>query len=205
MNKSIYSRIFKRPLDLIISFIILILISPLLLIVALLVKINLGSPIIYKQKRPGLNEKIFNLYKFRSMSNKKDIFGNLLPNYLRINKFGKFLRSTSLDELPSLINIVKGDLSIVGPRPLLVEYLSLYTEQQRLRHLVRPGLTGLAQVNGRNQISWKEKFRYDNLYIKNITFLGDLRIIFSTIRKVIKKEGINQSDTTSMEKFNGGN
>jgi lipopolysaccharide/colanic/teichoic acid biosynthesis glycosyltransferase len=175
------------------------------LIVALLVKINLGSPIIYKQKRPGLNEKIFNLYKFRSMSNKKDIFGNLLPNYLRINKFGKFLRSTSLDELPSLINIVKGDLSIVGPRPLLVEYLSLYTEQQRLRHLVRPGLTGLAQVNGRNQISWKEKFRYDNLYIKNITFLGDLRIIFSTIRKVIKKEGINQSDTTSMEKFNGDN
>src|SRR5690554_867674 len=161
IKKSLYFRFFKRPLDILLSLISLIILSPIIIIVAIIVKLKIGSPIIFKQKRPGLNEKIFILYKFRTMTDKKDSDGNLLPNNIRLTKIGKILRALSLDELPSLINILKGDLSFVGLRPLLVEYLQLYNDEQRKRHLVRPGLTGLAQVNGRNSITWEQKFKYD--------------------------------------------
>lgn len=187
-----YKKFIKRFLDLILSLMALILLMPLMIIIGILVRINLGSPIIFKQKRPGKNEKIFTLYKFRTMTDKRDIDGNLLPDEYRLTKFGKFLRSTSLDELPELINIIKGDMAIVGPRPLLVEYLSLYNEEQRHRHDVRPGLTGLAQINGRNSISWEEKFKDDIEYIRKITFLGDCKIALKTIGKVFKKEGISR-------------
>lgn len=166
-----YAKYFKRMLDFILSLIALIILSPILLIVAILVRIKLGTPIIFKQQRPGKNEKIFTLYKFRTMTDKKDENGNLLPDSERLTKFGKLLRSTSLDELPELINILKGDMAIVGPRPLLVEYLPYYTEEEKHRHDVRPGLTGLAQVNGRNSISWEEKFKYDVQYVKKSLFL----------------------------------
>lgn len=187
-----YAKYIKRPLDFILSLIAIIILSPLLLIVAILVRIKLGKPVIFKQQRPGKNEKIFTLYKFRTMTDKKDENGNLLPDEQRLTKFGKALRSTSLDELPELINILKGDMAIVGPRPLLVEYLSLYNEEQRHRHDVRPGLTGLAQINGRNSISWEEKFKDDIEYIRKITFLGDCKIALKTIGKVFKKEGISR-------------
>ena len=181
-----YAKYIKRILDLILSLMALIVLMPLMIIIGILVRINLGSPIIFKQKRPGKNEKIFTLYKFRTMTDKRDIDGNLLPDEYRLTKFGKFLRSTSLDELPELINIIKGDMAIVGPRPLLVEYLPYYTEEEKHRHDVRPGLTGLAQVNGRNEISWEEKLKYDTEYIKEISFYSDLKIIFKTIKKTIK-------------------
>lgn len=187
-----YAKYIKRILDLILSLMALIVLIPLMIIIGILVRINLGSPIIFKQKRPGKNEKIFTLYKFRTMTDKRDIDGNLLPDEYRLTKFGKFLRSTSLDELPELINIIKGNMAIVGPRPLLVEYLSLYNEEQRHRHDVRPGLTGLAQINGRNSISWEEKFKDDIEYIRKITFLGDCKIALKTIGKVFKKEGISR-------------
>ena len=187
-----YAKYIKRILDLILSLMALILLMPLMIIIGILVRINLGSPIIFKQKRPGKNEKTFTLYKFRTMTDKRDIDGNLLPDEYRLTKFGKFLRSTSLDELPELINIIKGNMAIVGPRPLLVEYLSLYNEEQRHRHDVRPGLTGLAQINGRNSISWEEKFKDDIEYIRKITFLGDCKIALKTIGKVFKKEGISR-------------
>lgn len=187
-----YAKYIKRPLDFMLSLIAIIILSPLLLIVAILVRIKLGKPVIFKQQRPGKNEKIFTLYKFRTMTDKKDENGNLLPDEQRLTKFGKALRSTSLDELPELINILKGDMAIVGPRPLLVEYLSLYNEEQRHRHDVRPGLTGLAQINGRNSISWEEKFKDDIEYIRKITFLGDCKIALKTIGKVFKKEGISR-------------
>lgn len=187
-----YKKFIKRFLDLILSLMALIVLIPLMIIIGILVRINLGSPIIFKQKRPGKNEKIFTLYKFRTMTDKRDIDGNLLPDEYRLTKFGKFLRSTSLDELPELINIIKGNMAIVGPRPLLVEYLSLYNEEQRHRHDVRPGLTGLAQINGRNSISWEEKFKDDIEYIRKITFLGDCKIALKTIGKVFKKEGISR-------------
>lgn len=187
-----YAKYIKRPLDFILSLIAIIILSPLLLIVAILVRIKLGKPVIFKQQRPGKNEKIFTLYKFRTMTDKKDENGNLLPDEQRLTKFGKALRSTSLDELPELINILKGDMAIVGPRPLLVEYLNLYNEEQKHRHDVRPGLTGLAQINGRNSISWKEKFKDDIEYIRRITFLGDCKIALKTIGKVFKKEGISR-------------
>lgn len=187
-----YAKYIKRPLDFILSLIAIIILSPLLLIVAILVRIKLEKPVIFKQQRPGKNEKIFTLYKFRTMTDKKDENGNLLPDEQRLTKFGKALRSTSLDELPELINILKGDMAIVGPRPLLVEYLSLYNEEQRHRHDVRPGLTGLAQINGRNSISWEEKFKDDIEYIRKITFLGDCKIALKTIGKVFKKEGISR-------------
>lgn len=161
-----YAKYIKRTLDLILSLMALIVLMPLMIIIGILVRINLGSPIIFKQKRPGKNEKIFTLYKFRTMTDKRDIDGNLLPDEYRLTKFGKFLRSTSLDELPELINIIKGDMAIVGPRPLLVEYLPYYTEEEKHRHDVRPGLTGLAQVNGRNAISWEERFSFDLQYKK---------------------------------------
>ena len=187
-----YAKYIKRILDLILSLMALIVLMPLMIIIRILVRINLGSPIIFKQKRPGKYEKIFTLYKFRTMTDKRDIDGNLLPDEYRLTKFGKFLRSTSLDELPELINIIKGDMAIVGPRPLLVEYLELYNEEQKHRHDVRPGLTGLAQISGRNSISWEEKFKDDLEYIKKITFLKDCKIILKTITKVFKREGISR-------------
>ena len=187
-----YAKYIKRILDFTLSLIALIILSPLLLILAILVKIKLGSPIIFKQKRPGKDEKIFTLYKFRTMTDKKDEQGNLLPDDQRLTKFGKLLRSTSLDELPELINILKGDMAIVGPRPLLVEYLPLYNEEQKHRHDVRPGLTGLAQISGRNSISWEDKFKEDIEYISKITFIKDAKIIFKTIGKVFKREGISR-------------
>jgi lipopolysaccharide/colanic/teichoic acid biosynthesis glycosyltransferase len=168
----------------------LIVLMPLMIIIGILVRINLGSPIIFKQKRPGKNEKIFTLYKFRTMTDKRDIDGNLLPDEYRLTKFGKFLRSTSLDELPELINIIKGDMAIVGPRPLLVEYLPYYTEEEKHRHDVRPGLTGLAQVNGRNLLEWDERLKKDLEYINSISVKNDLFIIFRTIINVIKRKDI---------------
>ena len=202
-NQGIYQRYFKRPMDFILSLIALIILSPVFLVVALLVRINLGSPVIFKQQRPGLNEKIFTMYKFRTMTDERDENGELLPDAVRLTKFGKFLRSTSLDELPELFNILKGDMSIVGPRPLLVQYLPLYNEHQRRRHEVRPGLTGLAQVNGRNAISWEEKFDLDVEYVDNVTFINDWKIIFSTLKKVVLREGINSETAATMEFFEG--
>lgn len=196
-----YAKYIKRILDLILSLMALIVLMPLMIIIGILVRINLGSPIIFKQKRPGKNEKIFTLYKFRTMTDKRDIDGNLLPDEYRLTKFGKFLRSTSLDELPELINIIKGDMAIVGPRPLLVEYLPYYTEEEKHRHDVRPGLTGLAQVNGRNAISWEEKLKYDTEYIKEISFYSDLKIIFKTIKKTIKREDILMGNEFVVGKF----
>lgn len=196
-----YAKYIKRILDLILSLMALIVLMPLMIIIGILVRINLGSPIIFKQKRPGKNEKIFTLYKFRTMTDKRDIDGNLLPDEYRLTKFGKFLRSTSLDELPELINIIKGDMAIVGPRPLLVEYLPYYTEEEKHRHDVRPGLTGLAQVNGRNAISWEEKLKYDTEYIKKIFFYSDLKIIFKTIKKTIKREDILMGNEFVVGKF----
>lgn len=185
-----YAKYIKRTLDLILSLMALIVLMPLMIIIGILVRINLGSPIIFKQKRPGKNEKVFTLYKFRTMTDKRDIDGNLLPDEYRLTKFGKFLRSTSLDELPELINIIKGDMAIVGPRPLLVEYLPYYTEEEKHRHDVRPGLTGLAQVNGRNLLEWDERFKKDLEYINSISVKNDLFIIFRTIINVIKRKDI---------------
>lgn len=198
-----YKNYIKRFLDFTLSLLALILLSPVMLIIAILVRIKLGTPVIFKQQRPGKNEKIFTLYKFRTMTDKKDENGNLLPDSERLNKFGKLLRSTSLDELPELVNIIKGDIAIVGPRPLLVGYLPLYNEEQKHRHDVRPGLTGLAQVNGRNSISWEEKFKDDLKYVNKITFIGDTKIILKTVGKVFKREGISQENSATMEKFQG--
>lgn len=198
-----YRKYGKRIMDLILSLISLIVLSPVLLIIALLVRLKLGRPVIFRQERPGLNEKIFTLYKFRTMTNETDKNGELLPDSTRLTKFGGFLRSTSLDELPELLNIIKGDMSIVGPRPLLVKYLPLYNDHQRHRHDVRPGLTGWAQVNGRNAISWEEKFDLDIEYVNNISLLLDLKIIFLTIKKVFLREGINQPGEATMEYFTG--
>jgi len=198
-----YRRYFKRPLDFVLSLGAIIILSPILLLIALLVRIKLGSPVIFKQQRPGMNEKIFTLYKFRTMTDERDEKGELLPNEMRLTDFGKFLRASSLDELPELFNILKGDMSIVGPRPLLIEYLPLYNAHQRRRHEVRPGLTGWAQVNGRNAISWEEKFNYDVEYVDNLSFFLDVKIIFLTIMKVLKREGINQEGRATMEPFRG--
>lgn len=196
-----YKNYIKRLLDFTLSLLALILLSPVILIIAILVRIKLGTPVIFKQQRPGKNEKIFTLYKFRTMTDKKDENGNLLPDSERLTKFGKLLRSTSLDELPELVNILKGDMAIVGPRPLLVEYLPYYTEEEKHRHDVRPGLTGLAQVNGRNSISWEEKFKYDVQYVKKITFLGDLKIILKTVKKTVKREDILVGKEFKVGKF----
>ncbi|MCK9217198.1 MAG: sugar transferase [Firmicutes bacterium] len=198
-----YQKFLKRPMDFMLSLIALIILSPIMLIIAILVRIKLGSPVIFKQQRPGLNEKIFTLYKFRTMTDEKGDNGELLPDSVRLTKFGKLLRSTSLDELPELWNILKGDMSIVGPRPLLVQYLPLYNEHQKRRHEIKPGLTGLAQVNGRNAISWEEKFDLDVEYIDNIRFITDLKIIFHTIKKVFHREGINSENAATMEIFIG--
>ncbi|MGG5307140.1 hypothetical protein IGJ83_001832 [Enterococcus pernyi] len=203
-NKNVYQKWGKRALDICFSALALVVFSPVLLIVALLVKIKLGSPIIFKQDRPGKDEVIFSMYKFRTMTDAKDANGNYLPDNVRLTKFGQLLRATSLDELPELWNILKGDMSFVGPRPLLVEYLPLYNEEQRKRHSVRPGLTGLAQVKGRNAIKWQEKFGYDVSYINKISFKLDVIIILNTFKKVVKREGITQNDVIlTTEKFKG--
>ncbi|MGI6381623.1 MAG: sugar transferase [Tissierellaceae bacterium] len=199
----IYRRFFKRPLDITLSLIGLIVLSPVMIIVALLVRIKLGSPVIFKQQRPGLNEKIFIMYKFRTMTDERDENGELLPDGIRLTKFGRFLRSTSLDELPELFNILKGDMSVIGPRPLLVEYLPLYDEYQKRRHEVRPGLSGLAQVSGRNAINWEDKFNLDVEYVDNISFFGDWKIIFLTLKKVFIREGISSNTAVTMEPFRG--
>jgi lipopolysaccharide/colanic/teichoic acid biosynthesis glycosyltransferase len=198
-----YRKYFKRLFDIICSLLALIVLSPVLLITAILVRVKLGSPVIFKQKRPGLQEKIFTLYKFRTMTDQKDDQGNLLPDEVRLTKFGKMLRSTSLDELPELWNILKGDMSIVGPRPLLVGYLPLYNDNQKRRHDVRPGLTGLAQVNGRNELDWKQKFKLDTEYTKHITFISDIKIILQTVGHVFAGKGISSITSATMEEFTG--
>ncbi len=203
-----YRHFFKRFFDLTLSAIALIILSPLLLVLTVVGAIAMGGNPFFVQPRPGKKrrngkEKIFKLIKFRTMSNKKDRDGNLLPDEQRLNRYGRFLRSTSLDELPELWNILIGDLSICGPRPLLVRYLDRYTEEQRRRHEVRPGLTGLAQVNGRNAITWEEKLRYDIEYVNNVTLIGDVKIIFATVRSVFRREGINSETSATMEEFMG--
>ena len=198
-----YEKYIKRLLDFTLSFLALIILSPVLLVTALLVRIKLGSPIIFHQERPGKSEKIFRLYKFRSMTEKCDENGNLLPDDQRLTRFGRTLRSTSLDELPELWNILRGDMSIVGPRPLLVKYLPLYNEEQRHRHDVRPGLTGWAQANGRNAISWEEKFKLDVWYVQHISFWVDVKVIFMTVKKVFCRDGISSETSVTMEEFSG--
>lgn len=198
-----YERYIKRPQDFICSFLALIILSPVMLVTAFLVRKKLGSPVIFSQERPGLDGKIFKLYKFRTMTDQKDETGKLLPDELRLTSFGKKLRSTSLDELPELLNILKGDMSVVGPRPLLVRYLPRYNAHQARRHEVRPGFTGYAQVNGRNAISWEAKFNYDVEYVDHITFLGDWKIIFQTVGTVLRRDGINSETATTMEEFMG--
>ena len=202
--KGTYEKYFKRLIDIVFSLIAIILLSWLYIIVAILVRIKLGSPVLFTQDRPGKDEKIFKMYKFRSMTSETDENGNLLPDDVRLTKFGKWLRSTSLDELPELFNILKGDMSLIGPRPLLVQYLTLYNEKQKRRHEVTPGLSGLAQVKGRNTLSWEDKFNYDVEYVDNITFLGDVKIICLTIIKAfVKKEGISSDTSQTMEVFTG--
>lgn len=198
-----YANFFKRLIDFILSGCAILVLGLPLLIVALLIRIKLGSPVLFKQRRPGKDGKIFEIYKFRTMTDARDKDGNLLPDNERLTEFGKLIRSTSIDELPEIINIFKGDMSIIGPRPLLEEYLPLYNEEQAHRHDVRPGLTGWAQINGRNTISWEDKFRYDVEYVRNISFMFDLKIFFMTIKKVFVREGINASEEVTMEKFKG--
>ncbi|HAG70545.1 MAG TPA: sugar transferase [Lachnospiraceae bacterium] len=198
-----YRKYIKRFLDIILSFTAIILLSPLLLVISILVRVKLGSPVLFHQDRPGLNERIFHLYKFRSMTDERDEKGELLSDEKRLTSFGKKLRSTSLDELPELFCILKGDMSIVGPRPLLVQYLPLYSERQRHRHDVRPGLTGWAQVNGRNTLTWPEKFEYDVEYTENYSFLMDLRIVLMTVNSVLKREGVSPEKTATMDFFRG--
>ena len=202
-KRGFYERFVKRAFDITISGLALLILWPLLAIVALLVRIKHGSPVLFSQERPGLNEKIFRMYKFRSMTNERDEKGELLPDEKRLTGFGKFLRATSLDELPELWNIFRGDLSLIGPRPLLVRYLPLYSERQHLRHSVRPGMTGWAQVHGRNTVSWQDKFEYDVWYAEHISFGLDVKIFFMTIIKVLKREGINSDTAATMEEFRG--
>lgn len=193
----------KRLLDIFIALVALILLSPILLIVAYLVRTRLGSPILFRQIRPGLHGKPFEMVKFRTMTDERDAEGNLLPNEIRLTKFGKMLRSTSLDELPELWNVIKGDMSIVGPRPLLMDYLPLYNKDQAKRNNVRPGMTGHAQVNGRNAISWEKKFELDTWYVENQSLWLDFKIMLLTVKKVLIKEGINQSEEVTMTRFTG--
>lgn len=197
-----YEKYLKRILDFLLSLIAFIVLSPIMAIVYILVRIKLGKPAIFKQQRPGKDEKIFTLYKFRTMTDKRDENGNLLPDSERLTKFGKFLRSTSIDELPELVNIIKGDMSIVGPRPLAVVYLPYYNEKEKHRHDVLPGLTGLAQVNGRNALQWEDRFSFDIQYVKDISFRQDIKIIFLTIKKVFKRENIVVRGTGKTKDFN---
>lgn len=200
-----YKKFFKRFFDIILSLIAIIILSPVYLIISILVLIFMGWPILFKQPRPGKNEKIFNMYKFRTMTNKKDKDGNLLSNEKRLTKFGNLLRKTSLDELPEIFCILIGKMSIVGPRPLHVEYLEYYNEEQKHRHDVRPGLTGWAQANGRNSITWAEKFKYDIYYVKNLSLILDIKIIFMTIKQVFCRSDIYSTNGEFMERFNGKN
>ena len=202
-KQGIYARYIKRILDILLSGCALIVLSPVLLIVAVLVRTKLGSPVIFCQERPGKDEKIFKMYKFRSMTDARDENGELLPDELRLTKFGRALRATSLDELPELWNIFKGDMSIVGPRPLLVKYLPRYNAEQRHRHDVRPGLTGLAQVNGRNALRWEDRFAYDVDYVDHISFALDAKIVLMTLRCVFSREGISAEGSATMEAFTG--
>lgn len=190
-------------MDLLLALLALILFSPFLLLIAIMVRIKMGSPVLFIQERPGLHGKIFKMYKFRTMNDKKDANGALLPDSERLTRFGKMMRSASVDELPELFNIIKGDLSIVGPRPLLVQYLPLYNARQNRRHEVRPGLSGLAQINGRNAISWEKRFDLDVEYVDHITFLGDWKIILLTIKKALAREGISSETSATMEAFKG--
>lgn len=196
-----YERFIKRPLDCILASVAFVVLSPVLGITAILVKKKLGSPVLFTQDRPGRGEKIFKLYKFRTMTDEKDKNGNLMPDEVRLTAFGKKLRSTSLDELPELINIIKGDMAVVGPRPLLVKYLPYYTEEQHKRHSVRPGLTGYAQAHGRNTVDWDDKFAMDVDYANHITFKGDFTIILDTVKAVLKHEGISSETSATMEDF----
>lgn len=189
-KKGFYEKYIKRPQDFCCALAAIIVLSPIMAVTAVLVRVKLGSSVIFKQERPGLHGKIFTLYKFRTMTDAKDKNGNLLPDEVRLTKFGKMLRSTSLDELPELLNILRGDMAVVGPRPLLVEYLPYYTKEEKHRHDVRPGLTGLAQINGRNTLTWEEKFSYDIKYVKNISFVNDVKIILKTVEKVFKRSDI---------------
>ena len=198
-----YEAYIKRPLDFCLSLGALIVLSPVMGVTAILVKTKLGSPIIFKQPRPGKDERIFNIYKFRTMTDEIDENGELLPDEVRLTDFGKFLRSTSLDELPELINMVKGDMAVVGPRPLLVRYLDRYTEDQHRRHEVRPGLTGYSQAHGRNSLSWEEKFKMDIDYVDHITFFRDAKIVLDTVLAVINRDGINAENSATMEEFRG--
>lgn len=202
--KGTYEKYIKRPLDILCALAALIVFSWLYIIIAILVRIKLGSPVIFKQPRPGKDEKIFNLYKFRSMTDARDENGELLPDEVRLTKFGKALRATSLDELPEAFNILKGDMSVIGPRPLLVEYLPRYNKEQHRRHEVRPGLSGYAQVNGRNTLTWEDKFAMDVWYVDHLSFLLDVKIIFQTVMKAfVKHEGISSETNATMEKFMG--
>jgi lipopolysaccharide/colanic/teichoic acid biosynthesis glycosyltransferase len=193
----------KRSLDIFLSVIALLVLSPVLILLCILVRIRLGSPVFFRQSRPGYNGQPFQLTKFRSMTAEKDDVGELLPDDERLPPFGRFLRSTSLDELPELWNVIKGDMSLVGPRPLLMEYLALYSDEQARRHEVRPGITGWAQVNGRNALTWEEKFKLDVWYVENQSLWLDVKILFMTIAKVFKKDGISQPGHSTMEKFRG--
>lgn len=198
-----YGKFFKRIIDIVLSGCALLVLSPVYLVLYILVRVKLGAPVFFTQPRPGLQGKIFNIYKFRTMTDARDEQGNLLPDEVRLTDFGKTLRSTSLDELPEIWNIFIGDMSIVGPRPLLVKYLDRYNDEQKHRHDVRPGLTGLAQVNGRNLCSWEDKFKYDVEYTRNVTFLGDIKILWKTVMIVLKREGISSETSATMEEFKG--
>lgn len=202
-KQGFYEKYIKRPQDFCCALAAVVVLSPVMAVTALLVRLRLGSPVVFKQERPGLNGKVFTLHKFRTMTDEKDTEGKLLPDEVRLTKFGKLLRSTSLDELPELFNILKGDMSVVGPRPLLVRYLPLYNAHQARRHEVRPGFTGYAQVHGRNAISWEEKFDLDVEYVDHVTFLGDWKIIFQTVKTVLKREGISSDSSVTMEEFKG--
>ena len=203
-KKRLYRRWGKLFLDLMLTVPALIVLAPVMAVIDLIVRVKIGSPVIYRQKRPGLQGNLFTIYKFRTMTNDSDDKGNHLPDEQRLTRLGKFLRKTSLDELPELWNVIKGDISLVGPRPLLVEYLFRYTPEQARRHEVKPGITGWAQVNGRNAITWEEKFKYDVWYVDNRSLLLDIKIIFMTIIKVIKGKDINQPGQATMEEFKGG-
>lgn len=198
-----YRKYGKRILDLCLTVPACIVLSPVMAVTALLVAVKLGRPVLFTQNRPGFQGKIFRMYKFRSMTDARDKDGKLLPDEERLTPFGEKLRSTSLDELPELLNILKGDMSLVGPRPLLVQYLPLYNQRQSRRHEVKPGITGLAQINGRNSISWEEKFEYDVQYVENLSFAEDIRILFETVAKVVRREGINSENSATMEDFTG--
>lgn len=198
-----YEKYLKRPLDVILSGAALVVLSPVIGVTALLVRNKLGSPVLFTQERPGKDEIIFKMYKFRSMTDERDAKGNLLPDDVRLTRFGRILRSTSMDELPELWNIFKGDMSIIGPRPLLAKYLPLYNVEQHHRHDVRPGLTGYAQVHGRNALTWEEKFHMDVWYVNNISLLLDVNVFFKTIKTVLKRDGINSESSATMEEFKG--